>query len=113
MTTEELIIAITDLRKETEDLILSNIVDAFNIQYGEYTSYPDETHGVSLSVPFLSTDDYVVSIFSAIDSDGANIVDSLEIINSSSSGFTIYSPRAASIKWQASRRTPKINFWTV
>ncbi len=112
MTEAELITLITAFRKETEDLVLAKLVDVFNIQYGEYTSYPDETHSVSLSAAFASADDYIVNVFSAVDPDGANVVDSLEIAYASASGFTIYSPRAAVIKWQAARRTPKFNFWT-
>ena len=111
MTSDELDAAVTAFRKETEDLIMATVRDIFNIQYGE-ASLSEGDISISLPTAYISTDDYEVVIFSAHDSDGTEMSDAITSVKTSSSGFTISSPRVGTVRWETMRRLPKFTFWT-
>ena len=112
MTPEELALAITVFRKETEDLIVANNVKMFHVQYGTFTILAAETKSIALTTAYTYSYDYEVKIFEATDTDGVNIVDALTIPSQETTYFEIYSPRAATVRWQTVLRTPLIDFWT-
>ena len=104
---------ITVFRKETEDLITSMNIEMFQIQYGETTILEDETKTINLGSAYPLVTDFEIVIFEASDTDGVNIKDALIVGETKTvSSFSIYSPRACTVRWQTLRRTPLINFWT-
>ena len=111
MTSEELNTLITEFRKENEDLVTAMVRDIFNVLYGQ-ANLEEGVISIYLSTAYISTDDYEVVVFSAVDTDGTDIKEALTITKSSVSGFTVLSPRAGILRWETIRRLPKLNFWT-
>lgn len=103
---------ITVFRKETEDLVKSLFKETYLIQYGESIMAEAETKTITLTEAYLNVDDYEIRLFSAIDSDGANVIDSIVLSDKLAGGFKIYSPRPSLVRWQTVRRIPLINYWT-
>lgn len=99
-------------RKETEDLLTSKEQYHWNIHKWETTISEGETKTFNITNAFDSASDYHIIIHEALDSDGVNIIDALEINPISSSQFSIYSPRACSIKVNVQRKTPKFELFT-
>lgn len=114
MTDAELNALITSFRQETEDLTKALVREIFNIQYNE-VAVPTGPTGASESftTAYDSIDDYEVRILSALDADGTNIADAVTVTKVSASGFTLTTERAGTVRWQSSRRLPKIDFFTV
>ena len=105
-------ITVTDVRKALEDMVYANIIDIFLIKYGETILSVGDNSIVFEGDPYDSVDDFIVSAVEAIDANDINIVPSLVVKSTTTTGFVIYSPRIATFRWQACRKTPKINFWT-
>lgn len=102
-----------DVRKALEDLVHANIVSIFNGKYSETTCLADTDVSVSFPEPvYDSATDYFINLIEATDVDGIDIRDAIEIKNITANGFTLKSPRNTTVKWQTTRRTPKINFHT-
>lgn len=102
-----------DFRKALEDLVYANIIEIFNVKYGEVACLA----GVDVSITFTdpiydSATDYKISLIEAVDANNIDIRQSIEIKNVADTGFTINSPRNTTVKWQTTRRTPKITFHT-
>lgn len=111
MTQAELI---TAFRKETEDLIRVSVIDMFNIQYG-VTNVTTGVNGTTVSFPVpydLTTEDYEVKIFSALDAQLTDIVDAITITKINVTSFRLNTARDGTVRWSASRRLPKVNFFT-
>lgn len=109
MTLDQLI---TSHRKEVEDLVKSLFEETYLIQYAEEILTEGQTKTITLSKAYLNADDYEIRLFSAIDSDGANVIDSIVLSDQVAGSFKIYSPRPSIVRWQTTRRIPLINFWT-
>lgn len=112
MTSEEMDILITVFRKENEDLTIAKIREMFQIQYGEFDILAEETLSIPLTDAYSSDSVYEIKFFEATDTDGVNIVDALVIDEQLTTSFSIYSSRAAHVRWQTGLKTPLINFWT-
>ena len=102
-----------DVRKALEDMLYANLIEIFNAKYGEELLWA----GVDLSVafeapPYDSAEDYTINIIEAVDVDGIDIRNAIEVKNVTATGFTMNSPRNTTAKWQTTRRTPKITFHT-
>lgn len=111
MTEAELIVLITAFRKETEDLVMANVKEIFNIQYDEEVLTAG-TISVAIPAAYVSVDDYEVVVFSALDAEDNDIKDALVITKVTASSFTAESPRVGTLRWETMRRIPQINFWT-
>lgn len=105
---------ITVFRKETEDLFKSLIEDTFLIKYFELEATIGDNNVAFTGIPYESGDDYVVSVYSAVDGDGIDVRGELEILdsNKTANGFIISCLTDCSIRLQTGRKIPKMNFWT-
>lgn len=120
LTAEQLEL-VDELVKEMEDYTLAKIIDTFLIKYGTLSaSVGDNAISFSDTGPDESDDDpyddttYIITIIEATDGDGIDVKGELNIPDASKTinGFTINCLSACTIKWQTSRKSPKINFWT-
>lgn len=101
-----------DVRKALEDLVHANIVEIFNISYGETSCLAGVETPIEFIKPYDSAEDYTINIIEAVDVDGIDIRNAIEVKNVTATGFTMNSPRNTTAKWQTTRRTPKITFHT-
>jgi len=101
-----------DVRKALEDLVHANIVEIFNISYGETSCLAGVETPIEFIKPYDAENDYIVGIIEAYDVNDIDIRPSIEARSFTANGFILYSPRNTTVKWTATRRVPKINFWT-
>lgn len=102
-----------DVRKALEDMLYANLIEIYNIKYGEVMC----TAGVDVSVsfvdpPYENGDDYIIGIIEALDVDYIDIKWSIQMKDFTATGFTLTSPRNTIVKWTSTRKVPKINFHT-
>jgi hypothetical protein len=107
--TEAQIALVEAFRKESDDKTTALVKDMFNIDYGSLDAIVGN-NTITFSVPAYDDTDYVLHL-SATDADGTDVTAEL-IINKQTTGMVINALTPCSIKWQTSRQTPKINFWT-
>jgi len=109
MTIEEYIAL---FRKATEDLVQANVRDIFQAKYGEQAlAVGDNT----INLPgdaYASEDVYEIEFYQATDTSGIDIRDAITIESRTVNSFTINTPRAGTLRWVTSLKTPKFTFWT-
>lgn len=102
-----------DFRKALEDLVHANIVDIFNIKYGETLCPAGEDVSVAFQgEPYDWDNDFLITIVEAFDIDGIDIKAAVVFKTATLNGFVVNSPRNTIVKWTTTRKIPKINFWT-
>lgn len=114
LTTEQLAL-ITAFRKETEDLVQSNIRNVFKAKYGEAALTAGSntiTFPVGTDDVYQSDDEYEVRFSEATDTDGTDIREAISITEQTASAFIVSTPRAGTLRWQANLKTPNFNFHT-
>ena len=112
---QEILDAVTALRKETEDLVQANVRNIFKAKFGEESLVVGDntvTFPISDDTAYLTADEYEIRIQEAYDGDGIDITNALIISNKTVSGFTVNSLRVGSLKWESFLKTPNFNFWT-
>ena len=108
-------VTVTDVRKALEDMVYANLIDIYMIKHGTDACIVGDN---SIAFPVIagyeydSADDYIIEFYEALDTNGIDIRPALVVKDKTVNGFTVYTPRATTIKWTAMRKTPKINFWT-
>ena len=109
MTTEELIQL---FRKANEDLVQANVRDIFQAKYGEQALIVGD-NTINLSGDAYSSEDvYEIEFYQATDTSGIDIRDAISIELKTVNSFTINTPRAGTLRWVTSLKTPKFDFWT-
>ena len=109
MTYEE---AITAFRKAAEDLTQANVRDIFKPKYGEVTMEIGDNTITFSGEAYLTADEYEIKFHQATDTDGIDIKDAISIESKAVGSFTINTPRAGTLRWVTSLKTPNFNFWT-
>lgn len=120
LTAEQLAL-VEQFVKETQDYGLSGVIHAFLMKFGvleavqgdNNVSWTSDGVDETRTAPYDNTD-YVIDVIEAQTPDGTDVRAELEILdeNKTVNGFVINCLRPCTIKWQTSRRTPKINFFT-
>ncbi|HPS25396.1 MAG TPA: hypothetical protein PLB28_07445 [Bacteroidales bacterium] len=102
-----------DVRKALEDMVYENLIDIFMVK-GDATVLlaGADTSVAFIGDPYDSATDYILNIDEAVDVDGIDIRNAIEIKDCTANGFVFNSPRNTTAKWTAFRRTPKISLWT-
>ncbi len=109
MTYEE---AIAKFREDTEDIVQANVRAIFQAKYGELSM---EAGDNTINLPgdaYTSEDVYEIEFYQATDTSGIDIRDAVSIESKTVSSFTINTPRAGTLRWVTSLKTPQFNFWT-
>lgn len=96
-------------QKESDDKALAIVKDMFNIHYGTMNAVIGDNN-VSFTTPY-DDENYIVTIVEALDADETDLKAELQITKHTE-GMVINCLNICTIKWQTSRQTPKINFWT-
>jgi hypothetical protein len=111
-------ITITDVRKA---MIYANLVCIFMLKSGTATCVA----GVDKSVAFPFDDngnydnatDYILVLDEAVDVDGIDLTNAIEIKSCTANGFVLNSPRDTTVKWHSQRKymkfpTGTLTYWT-
>ncbi|WP_163321677.1 hypothetical protein [Draconibacterium mangrovi] len=109
------------LVKEQQDYTRANIINAWLMKFGvteavagdNVISFSDDGVDVTRDDPYDDTS-YIIDVIEAQTADGVDVRDELEILdeNKTVNGFVINCLQPCTIKWQTSRRTPKVEFFT-
>jgi len=99
-------------RKASEDLVQANVRDIFKPKYGELTMEAGDNTITLTGEAYLSTSEYEIKFYQATDADGIDIKDAISIESKAVDSFTINTPRAGTLRWVTSLKTPQFNFWT-
>lgn len=96
-------------QKESDDKTLAIVKDMFNVHYGTMNAVIGDNN-VSFTTAYDDAN-YIVDIAEALDANGTDLKAELQITKQTE-GMVINALNICTIKWQTSRQTPKINFWT-